>query len=226
MQSSQNTIQVDAFDTNLHGAKILCQGPFTNGKYPPIMESVRHLREPFKKTILLTNATFTLRKGFALHYDATFQMKDMGDWSLALTYILHSPKPCLVIADEIAIPDGFWPKLSRAITCIHISPTPIRNCTPYDAVFFAPIKEINTPYAEQVFFQIQSIFRSTYTQKEYREILQELRIADAGLAWTRYHETTPTGAIYWYDAVPTQGSDMLTKKQMSDILMWLAEQIN
>ena len=47
-----STIQIDAFSTNLHGARILCQGPFPNGRYAPIMESIQKLREPFKKKIL------------------------------------------------------------------------------------------------------------------------------------------------------------------------------
>ena len=55
-------VQIDAFNTNLHGARILCQGPFSNGKYAPIMESIQKLREPFKKKILLTNTAFSLSK--------------------------------------------------------------------------------------------------------------------------------------------------------------------
>ena len=47
-----STIQIDGFSTNLHGCRILCQGPFSNGKYAPIMESIQKMREPFKKKIL------------------------------------------------------------------------------------------------------------------------------------------------------------------------------
>jgi hypothetical protein len=218
-------IEVEAFDSNLHGGKILCQGPFPNNRLPPVIDAVKHLREPFKKVILLTQSQYIIGKSLTLNYDAIFQITESMDWSLALTYILHSPKPSLVIADNIQIPDAFWGKLTKGITTIHITSTPIKNMIHYDAVFFAPIQDIQSPYSEWVFNQIQMLFRTSYTQKEYREILQELRVAGAGLAWTKMHENAVSGAIYWYDAVSNQGTDTLSKRQISDILQWLSNQI-
>ena len=54
------TIQLEAFNTNLHGSKVLCQGPFKQGKYPPVMDAIQQLRTPFKKKILISNTTFSL----------------------------------------------------------------------------------------------------------------------------------------------------------------------
>jgi hypothetical protein len=222
----QQTIQVDAFSAELYGAKILCQGPFQNNKLPPVLESVQNIREPFKKKVLLTKTAFGLSKQFSLQYDAVFQMSDISDWTLALTYIVNSPKPILVIAEDVQVPDGVWSRIGKGITFIHISSAPVKSCMWYDAVFFAPIQDIQSMYAEFVFRQLQTIFRSTYSQKEYKEILQELRIAGAGLAWTKFREQTQSqsGSMYWYDTVASQGSDTLSKKQLSDIFRWLATQ--
>lgn len=225
-QLNPHKIEVDAFNTQLHGAKILCQGPFPNNKLPPLLESVSVLRDPFKKKVLLTKTAFALSKSMALTYDATFQMNDVSDWTLALTYIVNAPKPVLVIAEDVQVPDGVWPRLTKGITFIHITSQPVKVSTPYDAIFFAPIEDINSTYADYVYRNLLTVFRSTYAQKEYREILQELRIAGAGLAWTRIQESTPSGSIYWYDTVITQGSDTLSKKQLSDIFLWLSLQFN
>ena len=93
-----STIQIDGFSTNLHGCRILCQGPFSNGKYAPIMESIQKMREPFKKKILLTRTAFSLCQSIPLQYDGSFQLKDTADWTLILTYITYAPKPLLVIS--------------------------------------------------------------------------------------------------------------------------------
>ena len=220
------TIRVDAFDTQLHGAKILLQGPFQPSALPPILDSVQHHREPFKKRVLLTKTSFSLCKILSLDYDASFQMNDMTDWQQALTYILHCPKPTLVIAEDVQVPEGVWPRLTKSITLIHSVTQPLKSSlTHYDAVFFAPIHDIGSTYSELVFNMIQTLFKSSYTQKEYRDILTELRVAGAGLSWTKWNESSQSGAIYWYDTVTIQqGSDTLSKKQLSDIFLWLHNQ--
>lgn len=225
--SATQPIRVDAFDTQLHGAKILLQGPFESSALPPILESVQHHREPFKKRVLLTKASFGLCKILSLEYDAIFQMNDMMDWQQALTYILHCPKPTLVIVEDVQVPDGVWSRLTKAITLIHSVSPPLKvSLAQYDAVFFAPIHDIGTTYAELVFQMIQTLFRSSYTQKEYRDILSELRVARAGLAWTRWNEPSHSGAIYWYDTdTIQQGSGTMSKKQLSDIFLWLHNQM-
>ncbi len=220
-----STIQIDGFSTNLHGCRILCQGPFSNGKYAPIMDSIQKLREPFKKKILLTRSTFSLCQQLPLQYDASFQVKDTADWTLVLTYITYAPKPLLVVSEDIPIPDGLWQKLTKSTTFVNIALSPITNIRPYDAIFFASVDELSIPYAEHIFKVLQSIYKPSYTQKEHKEVLQELRMANAGICWTRHEETTTGGNIYWYDAVSNQG-DSLSNKQMSELFMWLSRQFS
>lgn len=219
------TINVEAFDTHLHGTKILCQGPFPSDKLPPVLDAVKNIRDPFKKTVLLTKDANYFKRCIPITYDATYQISESADWSLALTYMSHCPKPALIIIDNLHIPDAFWAHVTRRITCIHwmTSPVALKPQTPYDSVFFASIQDIHLPYTEFVFNQIKAVYSSTYSQKEFREILQELRIAGAGLVWTRINEKSAGGSIYWYDVTRTQ--DTLSKRQISDILQWLSIQI-
>jgi hypothetical protein len=188
------------------------------------MDSIQKLRDPFKKKILLTRTAFSLSKYMPLQYDATFQVKDTQDWTLILTYITYSPKPLLVVAEDTVIPDGLWQKINRTTTFVNITSSYVLNIRPYDAIFFAPIEELATSYTEYVFKILQSVFKASYTQKEHKEVLQELRVAGAGICWTRHDEDTTNGGIYWYDPVSSNHGDNLSNKQMSELFTWLAEQ--
>jgi uncharacterized membrane protein len=144
---------------NLHGCRILCQGPFPKQNYPPILESIQKLREPFKKKILLSNRSFGISKHLPLSYDTIFHMKDNVDWTLLLTYITYSPKPVLVVSEDIVIPDGLWPKLTRQTTVVNITSSLVFHARPYDAVFFAPVEEISNSYADYMYKLLQGIYR-------------------------------------------------------------------
>jgi hypothetical protein len=100
------------------------------------------------------------------------------------------------------------------------------NIRPYDSIFFAPIEELATSYTEYVLKLLQSVYKASYTQKEHKEVLQELRVAGAGICWTRYDEDTPGGSIYWYDPVGNNQGDSLSNKQMSELFGWLSQQFN
>jgi len=153
-------------------------------------------------------------------------MKEGIDWSLALTYILHAPKDVLVVAEDIPIPDAFWSKLTAHITFLHIVTTPLRIVVPYDTIFFAPIDDITSTYTDTVLKALQSSFKKTFQQKEFRDILQELRVAKAGLAWTAVGEVPSIGvrgALYWYDP-ETVEEDSLSRKELSDLFQMLSHQ--
>ena len=218
------SIKIDAFNTNLHGCRILCQGPFPSAKYAPIMDSIQKLRDPFKKKILLTRTAFSLSKYLPLQYDATFQVKDSQDWTMILTYITYAPKPLLVVAEDVQIPDGLWQKINRTTTFVNITSSLVINIRPYDAIFFAPVEELATSYTEYMYKILQSIYKVNYSQKEHKEVLQELRVANAGICWTKHDEDTAGGNIYWYDPVTNNQGDSLSNKQMSELFGWLSDQ--
>lgn len=217
------TIQLEAFNTDLNGSRILLQGPFM-GKYPQIQEYVQQLRNPFKKKILISNTVFGLSKYLPLQYDANFQVRDSQDWTLILTYITYAPKPLLVVAEDINIPDGLWQKINRTTTIINISTTNVLRLMPYDAIFFSPIEELSSSYGDYVYKILQSVYRQNYSVKEHKEIVQELRVAGAGLVWTRMNEEKQNGSIYWYDPITKNSGDYLSNKQISEMFSFLSEQ--
>lgn len=221
-----STIQIDAFNTQLHGCKILCQGPFPNRKYAPIMEYIQKFRDPFKKRILITNTTFSFSKYLSLQYDAVFQVKELQDWSLILTYITYSPKPLLVVVEDIQIPAVLWNKINRSVTFVHISSTPVQTLQPYDAIFFAAIEEPNSTFSEYVYKQLKMLYKTNYVYKEYKETIQELCVAGAGIAWTKQNEQAMSGNIYWYDPITNNEGESLSNKQMSELFGWLSGQFN
>jgi len=178
------------------------------------MESIQKLREPFKKRILLTKTAITLA------YDAVFQMKDTADWTLALTYMTYAPKPLLIVCEDIVIPDGFWAKVQRNMTVVHFTSQPTLQIRPYDAIFFS-----EEPNVDHMFKMLQSIYRASYSTKEHKEILQELRIAGAGLVWSKVEEDQG-GQVYWYDPVPSMGNDKLSNAQLVDVFSLLARQFS
>jgi hypothetical protein len=222
---AESTIKLDAFNTNLHGCRILCQGPFPKQRYPPIMDSIQRLRDPFKKKILLSKTSFALSRHLPLQYDASFQIKDTQDWTLVLTYLTYAPKPLLMVCEELPIPEGLWQKLNRSTTVVHITSSNVMRLHPYDAIFFAPIEELTTSYADYAYKLLQVIHRPNYSQKEHKEILQELRIASAGLAWFKEEEGNKGGALYWYDPVTQNSGDPLSSQQMADLLLIVSEQL-
>jgi hypothetical protein len=188
------------------------------------MEYIQKLRDPFKKKILLTRAAFGLSKYLPLQYDAIFQVKDTQDWTLILTYITYAPKPFLVVAEEVPIPDVLWQRINRTVTFVNITSASVVNIRPYDAIFFAPIEELTTTYTEYVCRVLQIIYKASYSQKEHKEVLQELRVAQAGIAWTKHDEDVAGGSIYWYDPVQSNQGDSLSNKQMSELFAWLSSQ--
>jgi hypothetical protein len=217
----ESTIKIDAFNTNLHGCRLLCQGPFPKGQVPPIMESIQKLREPFKKKILLSHTAFSLSKYVPVQYDAVFQIKDGQDWTLALTYMTYAPKPLLVISEDLVIPDGLWQKLNRSMTFVNVTSSPIINVRAYDAIFFAPIQE-SSPYMEYVYKTLQAFYRNTYSTKEHKEIVNELRVAGAGIAWSKVDEESQGGNIFWYDPISQNPGDKLTNAQLGELFSFLS----
>jgi hypothetical protein len=221
------TIQLEAFHTPLHGAKILYCLPkgLSLTKYPPWSEWIQKLRDPFRKRIRITNQMFplSLSTGGTM-YDATFHPSTGQDWTLILTYITYAPKPLFVVVENLPIPDGLWQKLPQGTTLLHLTSHPVVRLHPYDAIFFAPTEEVSTSYAEDTHRMLQSVYRAHYTAKEHKEILQEMRVAKAGLAWTRVNESATTGAIYWYDPTPVHSNEQMTPTQLAELFSWLSEQ--
>lgn len=211
-----DTIQVNAFQSNLHGARILCQGPFVQNQHPPLEEAITALRTPFKCRVLLTNSPCATGP-----YHAVFQIQEgLPGWALALTYITHCPKDCLVVVDDVPIPSALWPRLPPTVTLVHRVTTPLASTTPYSTLFFAPIQDSTSSYGEQVLRILQQRHKLTYSAKEFKEVVNELRAVGLGLVWSG-------GQLEWYEPVPESlDSGTWSKRQLAELFERLARQFH
>jgi hypothetical protein len=217
-------ISLESFDTKLHGHTILCNGTFRENnkiKMPPIIEYVSKLKEPFKKKILLSNTPLGLSKHIHINYDAVFSIHDASDWTMIATYITYVPKPLLIICEE-SVPDALWNKLTRGITFIHITNKPIINLRAYDCIFFSITDDISANYIEYTHRILQNVYKTVYTLREHKDIIQELKVAKSGLVWTRIDEETPTGNIFWFDPIENIQGDGFSPNQLSELFQCLA----
>jgi hypothetical protein len=130
-----------------------------------------------------------------------------------------------VVSEDIVIPDGLWPKITRQTTFVNFAASLVFSGRPYDAIFFAPMEDVSNVYADYMFKLLQSLYRASYSTKEHKEILQELRVAQAGLVWSKVDEESQGGCVCWYDPVAIQATDRLTPNQMAEILTALAGQM-
>lgn len=223
------TLQLESFATPLHGTKILyflsSSSSASVPAHPPWSEWIQKLREPFRKKMRVAPSLLPFRtRTVSTSYDTTFHIKDGQDWTLALTYMTYAPKPLLVVIEDTSIPDGLWSKLPPSTTLLHLMSQPVLRLSPYDAIFFTPMEEVSSSYMDDVHRILQAIYRSTYSTKEHKEVIQELRVAGAGLAWTRVGESTPQGSLYWYDPVSSPPHESMAPSQLTELFSWLAEQ--
>jgi hypothetical protein len=234
--TTQDSITIDAFNLNLHNCRILCQGVFR--KFPPLLDSVSNIRDPFKKHVLLTRTMYSLISYLPMTYDATFQVHDLIDWQMFLTYINYAPKPALVIAENVEIPHIIWTKMAKDITFIHFSHAPVRNPNIYDCIFWPPMEHIDSQISNTIAKELQQHYGISYAQKDLHEILNELRVAQAGMAIAKHiriQSLNPSNGnhtnqynLYWYDPVDKKNcvkGQALTNQQLSELLTWISVQL-
>ena len=236
-------INLEAFQANLNGARILLQGPFQE-KCPPILEAIQNIREPFKKRILLTSKPNGFTSTIQVPYDTYFRIITSLDWSLALNYINNligqtTCIPLLVVIDSLDVPDAFFAKIQNntKITVVHYIATPIKFKPSlsliYDTIFFPFQIDVAAQQSQNIFNILQSFFRPSWTFQDFREIMTEIRTAGAGLCWSRYGTTAAStgniasknGNIYWYDPVHTMRNIPVDKIMLADILRWIAGEL-
>jgi hypothetical protein len=243
IQSNAEALQInlEAFQANLNGSRILLQGPFKD-KCPPILDSIQNIREPFKRRILLTSRQNSFTHAIQLQYDTIFRITNQIDWSLSLNYVQHlvgqtSGVPLLLIIEDLDVPDAFYIKLKNnvKITIIHYCSTPIKlkpNLGDlYNAVFFPFQFDFGTQQSQHILTVLQLLYRSGWTNAEFREIMAEIRVAGAGLCWSTVGGASSgggwskSGNIFWYDPVPTMRDYPMDKNMIAELLKWVANTI-
>lgn len=229
-----DVVNLENFDTPLTAAHTVFYvegGPFAHPILPRTLDSILH-GEPYSRRVLITSTSSRCSSVFRCNWDAVFQPADQKEWTLILTYCSYAPRPLLVhVDDAVNPPDAFIQRLPQGTTITEVrrletvpdAPTgPVRA----DAIFYAPVQDLTTADAAAIIrsLNVQVGSRDTEGKKAY---LRELRVARAGLAWTRIQEPTSHGATYWYD--PADGPAHVVKPGHSAIahhLRVLADQVS
>jgi hypothetical protein len=227
------TVNLEAFNKQLFGTRVLCQGPFSKGSYAPVMEAVTHLRQPFRKKVLITKKNVVGGSGsgsgigsnIPLQYDTVFSISDNTDWSHAIQYCKTVQGCLLIVFDDIVIPDAVWQHIVKGTTVVHYMNSVCNNIKPYDTIFFPPVDDVMNYKIDVTFRQLQAVYRTSWKEREFKEILNELRVAQAGLCWTRVQEKDSVfGTICWYDSVEQIVKERISDAQLAALFEWLRGQ--
>jgi hypothetical protein len=203
---------IENFDTPLRGSKIL-QYTLKGCQSAPLYEIAAAGGESFARSILVAPArAAAAQQFFRTAWDAVFQIQPLQqqqqhqiqqDWSFILTYISNSPKPtCILIEEGIDPPEAFIKRLPQHTTLIVQKPLGSRPSLVYDTIFFPPIGEPVSQEANYVLSVLDILLQNK--NDERRSWLKELRVAGAGIVWTRVAESRSQGAVYWYDPNDTE----------------------
>ncbi len=201
--SATDVVKLENFDTPLVGHHTLfLYDPRSVAPLPGLVDTVLH-GEAYSRRILLTTPACTLSSLFRAEWDAVYQPADQKEWSLILTYCLYAPKRlCVVVDDGLAVPDAFFQRLPAGTTVIAIksldgaAELQLGRC---DAVCFPAISDTTGMEAAAILKIVGGLAGNPSSTESRRAWLRELRVARAGLIWTRIGEPASTGAVYWYD---------------------------
>ncbi len=226
-----DVVKLENFDTPLVGSHTVFYiegGALACPSLPGTLDALIH-GEPYNRHVLITAPTSRCSSLFRCNWDAVFQPADQKEWTLILTYCSYAPRPLFVhIDDAVHPPEAFFQRLPQGTTVTEVrrletvSESPIRA----DTIFYPPVQDLTSADAT-------AIIRSLNVQVGSRDVegkrayLRELRVARAGLVWTRVREPTAHGTTYWYD--PVDGPAHVGKATYSAIahhLHVLADQVS
>lgn len=200
--AATEVVKLDNFDAPLQGYRLLFYYDSITAALPGIFDSALH-GEAYSRRVLLTAPSSRTSSLFRAEWDAIFQPADQKEWSLILTYCLYTPKPiCIVVDDQVSVPEAFYQRLPQNTTTLIIKPLDSvadPALSRHDAVFYPPIADITSVESANLIRSITSLTASTTSVETKKAWLRELRVAKAALVWTRIGESTPAGAVYWYD---------------------------
>jgi hypothetical protein len=199
MQS--DILHIEAFSDNLRGKRILQYiRPGRSGSGTPVVDRAEaDSADAFARKVLISAAVRPSHELLRTHWDVHYSIADSKEWILIVTYIVNAPKPlCVVCEDGAELPDIVMKKVASVagvtIICQRLMTNGIRGLNAYDVIFFPPIDDITGNESGAI---LQALNTLSPGAEDRREWLKELRVAGAGLVWSRQ-----TG-ICWYDPVET-----------------------
>lgn len=175
---------------------------------------------PFQRRILLTSHQSSEAWKLVDKWDTILTPTAAADWSLALTVVLNTTQPVLVvITPECRTPPAFFQRCAQlpvqkapTFVCFQTltNPPPTPPVT-MDATFFPPSKVLEDTTLEATQIVLQQLCSSdTMHNFVLKDALRDLRGAGATLVVSSIGEEKPT--MYWYYATEAQskGNNLLS----------------
>lgn len=201
-----SVVQVDAFETPLHGRHIRWFVPSRTalvGFPPGFEEQINTESPPYKQRMLIMSPKCSEAWKLFEKWDAVFVPHTSVDWSLILTWLQKIPPTTLVVlSPDLAVPLAFFQKCKQLQTqptlihfqYIHNEPyRPLQQIV-YDDTFFPQLSE---QFLDTVQGILQSALSADILQKlVLKDVLNDLRAADAALVIS--YDTRRQGGLYWY----------------------------
>jgi hypothetical protein len=194
-----DVLQIEAFDDGLRGKKILQYVGGGTGSVNSLVNRIEaDASEPFARKVLITAAPRPAKELFRTQWDVIFNIADTREWILVVTYIMNAPKPILVVCEDGAeFPEVVLKKLAGIAGLTTLCQRGLgvaKSARMYDVVYMPVIDDPGSAAATGVLGHLAGLEPSG-GREDRRGWLKELRVAGAGLVWSR------EGGICWYDPV-------------------------
>jgi hypothetical protein len=208
-------LHIEAFNDNLRGKRILQYIRGRNDAGTPVFETA------FARKVLVSTGSKPSHELLRTRWDVHYSISDPKEWILIVTYIANAPKPlCVLCEDGAELPDIVMKKVATiqgvTIVCQRLMTNGIGGLNNYDVLFFPPVDDIG---GNESAIMLQALNALAPSSEDRREWLKELRIAGAGLVWSRQ------SGISWYDPAETASSNRHSVEVISGYLRILADSL-
>ena len=200
---AEETLRLEGFSESLRNAKTYCVSAnpkftqnFLKGRMAVLDTEVAHRG----RKVFIHQGTQPPRWIFQLGWDATFQIRDVQDLKLALTYVQHAARPTRVVWFGGEPAPAVMANMSRmdGLTLLAIGDKPPTH-PDWQLIFWSP--EATQEHVEPTV--LSRMGQSGVTG--LRSVLKELQASQVGLVWSSKGEKDKHGSLYWYD--PADGTD-------------------
>jgi hypothetical protein len=205
MSTSQpDILHIEAFDDNLRGRRIL---QFLGGKAQPQATPIYERAEAdsadaFQRKVLITAASASSQEYLRTRWDVHYNLADPKEWILIVTYIVNAPKPLCVVCEGVDLPDLVMKKIATVAGVTILCQRQLtggpggpgsKNIGLYDVIFLPVVDDIGGTEANTILHLFNTLSPVGASSEDRREWLKELRVARAGLVWSRH------SGVSWYD---------------------------
>ena len=194
-----DTIHLEGYGESLKSRKFYCIG---SPKHLPTLVRSRvavldgEVAHRGRKCLIMlensANSTWLL----TMKWDAVFIIHDTADLRLAITYLMHAPKPTRIVWSGTEPSQNVFQHLSNieGITIIGLgSSAPL--LADWDAIFWT--HDCQYDMIEPVLQRRMGL--QALSKYNLKSVLKEIYTSEVGLVWSSIGETDKRVSLYWFD---------------------------